>query len=32
MPGEQKAITMKLKDMDRHVEKPVVKVSGFNVK
>ena len=32
MPGEKKTITMKLRNMDTHGEKPLVEISGFNVK
>ena len=32
MPGEEKTIDMKLKDADTRGEKPVVEISGFNVK
>jgi hypothetical protein len=32
MPGEQKVITMRLKDEDTSGEKPAVEVSGFNVR
>ncbi len=32
MPGEEKVITMKLKDADTRGEKPAVEISGFNVK
>jgi hypothetical protein len=31
MPGEQKVITMKLKDADTRGERPVVEISGFNL-
>jgi hypothetical protein len=31
MPGEQRIITMKIKDMDTRGEKPAVEISGFNV-
>jgi len=31
MPGEEKVITMKLKNVDTHGEKPVVEISGFNL-
>jgi len=31
MPGEQRVITMKLKDEDTRGEKPAVEISGFNV-
>jgi hypothetical protein len=31
MPGEEKVITMKLKDSDTRGERPVVEVSGFNL-
>jgi hypothetical protein len=31
MPGEEKVITMKLKDMDTRGEKPSVEISGFNL-
>jgi hypothetical protein len=31
MPGEEKTITMKLKDMDTRGEKPAVEISGFNL-
>jgi hypothetical protein len=32
MPGEQKVITMRLKDEDTRGEKPAVDISGFNLK
>jgi Exo-beta-D-glucosaminidase Ig-fold domain/Glycosyl hydrolases family 2/F5/8 type C domain/Glycosyl hydrolases family 2, sugar binding domain len=32
MPGEQKVITMKFKDMDTRGEKPAVVITGFNLK
>jgi hypothetical protein len=31
MPGEEKIITTKLKDMDTHGEKPAIEISGFNL-
>jgi len=31
MPGEEKIITMKLKDQDTGGEKPAVEISGFNL-
>jgi hypothetical protein len=31
MPGDEKVITMKLKNTDTRGEKPVVEISGFNL-
>ena len=31
MPGEEKIITMKLKDADTRGERPVVEITGFNL-
>jgi hypothetical protein len=31
MPGEEKVISMKLKDADTRGEKPAVEISGFNL-
>jgi len=31
LPGEEKVITMKLKDADTRGERPFVEISGFNL-
>jgi hypothetical protein len=31
MPGEERVITMKMKDEDTRGDKPVIEISGFNL-